>query len=236
MLAVDFERRRPAFSDFAARGNDEAAAAARALAEGGESSPTAHLWGESGCGKTHLLRAAAAAAATARGGFVAVFDSISTKPPPAPRPGFIAVDNLESLAADEEGQTALFAWLNRARQAGDALVLTASRRAPGEIGLRPDLATRLLAGLAFRLRFGDDETKRAALRARAKRLGYDLPGEVADLFLARLPRDMASLARALDALDSRLLRTRAPLNKKTAASFLADYTQAPLAAAARAAD
>ena len=219
LLAVDFERRRPAFADFAARGNDEAVAAVRALAGGGGAAAGAHLWGGGGCGKTHLLYAAAAAAARARGGFVAVFDSQTTKPPPAPRPGFVAVDNLESLAADGEAQTALFAWLNRARQAGDAFVLTASRRAPSEIGLRADLTTRVLAGLVFRLRAGDDETKRMALRARAKRLGYDLPGEVADLFLARLPRDMASLARAMDALDARLLQTRAPLSKKNRDRF-----------------
>ena len=236
LLAVDFERRRPAFADFAARGNDEAVAAVRALAGGDGAAAGAHLWGGGGCGKTHLLYAAAAAAARARGGFVAVFDSQTTKPPPAPRPGFVAVDNLESLAADGEAQTALFAWLNRARQAGDAFVLTASRRAPSEIGLRADLTTRVLAGLVFRLRAGDDETKRMALRARAKRLGYDLPGEVVDLFLARLPRDMASLARAMDALDARLLQTRAPLSKKTATAFLAAYAPAhsPSAAAAAA--
>ena len=237
LLAVDFERRRPAFADFAARGNDEAVAAVRALAGGDGAAAGAHLWGDGGCGKTHLLYAAAAAAARARGGFVAVFDSQTTKPPPAPRPGFVAVDNLESLATDGEAQTALFAWLNRARQAGDAFVLTASRRAPSEIGLRADLTTRVLAGLVFRLRAGDDETKRMALRARAKRLGYDLPGEVADLFLARLPRDMASLARAMDALDARLLQTRAPLSKKTATAFLAAYAPAhspSSAAAARA--
>src|SRR5512147_861591 len=52
----------PAFDNFVAGPNGEALAAVRSLAGGQPGERIVYVWGERGCGRSHLLRAAARAA------------------------------------------------------------------------------------------------------------------------------------------------------------------------------
>ena len=96
------------------------------------------LWGEPGCGKTHLLHIWAAARRAS------VLDGSRTL---LAASGPLAVDDAD-LAPDE---TALLHLLNAAAEAGQP-VLLAARQPPGRQTYRlPDLASRLRASLAVEI-------------------------------------------------------------------------------------
>ena len=148
------------------------------------------LWGETGAGKTHLLRASGAVyrdAATDPDLAMIDVDSLAH-----------AVDNVDALNAT--GQIALFNLFNRLRAAGGRL-LTGARQPPRQLALREDLRTRLGSGLIYRLQGLSDGEKIAALTAQAQTRGLRLPSGALDYLLARAPRDMRSLTALLEALD-----------------------------------
>ncbi|MFL9611243.1 HdaA/DnaA family protein [Methylobacillus sp. Pita2] len=138
-----------------------------------------YLWGESGCGKTHLIQACNALAS-------------------ASGLDMICVDNVHLLSDDD--QVALFDLYNQLRESGGRLVVSGIA-APGQMGLRDDLATRLAWGLSYQLHPLSDEEKTQALKNHAKARGMKLPDEVLDYCLRHLRRDMPSLIATIDALD-----------------------------------
>jgi DnaA family protein len=151
-----------------------------------------YVWGETGSGKTHLLRAFAAAAGSA----------YLEAPEFEVIPRVFALDNVERLPEDR--QVALFNAFNE--RAFDFL-LVAAEAAPRDVRLRRDLATRLATGLTYRIVALTDEEKRAALVAHAKVRGFDLSADVASYLLTHARRDMGSLISALDAIDRYSLET-----------------------------
>ncbi|HET7198703.1 MAG TPA: DnaA/Hda family protein, partial [Burkholderiales bacterium] len=167
------------FDNFVAGANAEALAAVRALASGTLREPIVYLWGPPGSGRSHLLKAAQRA-----------------------NPRLAVADDVQTL--DAHAQQALFAAINRARDAGPG-VLAAGDRPPAGLSLREDLRSRLAWGLAYELHPLGDEAKAAHLAALAARRGLELPPEVAAYLLARLPRDFASLNRIMEALDKHSL-------------------------------
>ena len=148
------------------------------------------LWGETGSGKTHLLRASNA-----------VYSDAAADPDLAQidhlHPAH-AVDNVEALS--ESGQIALFNLFNRLRAAGGRL-LTAAHLPPQQLALREDLRTRLGSGLIYRLHGLSDGEQIAALNAQAQARGLRLPPGALAYLQARAPRDMRSLMALVAALD-----------------------------------
>ena len=138
-----------------------------------------YLWGESGCGKTHLIQACNALASAS---------SLDT----------ICVDDVQLLSDDD--QVALFDLYNQLRESGGRLVVSGIA-APGQMGLRDDLATRLAWGLSYQLHPLSDEEKTQALKNHAHARGMKLPDEVLDYCLRHLRRDMPILIATIDALD-----------------------------------
>jgi DnaA-homolog protein len=175
----------PAFDNYVAGPNAEALARVRSLAEGGLREAIVYLWGEPGSGRSHLLRAAARI-----------------------NPKLVIADDVETL--DPAGQQQLFNAINAARD-GTAPVLAAGRSAPAGLTLREDLRTRLAWGLVYQLKPLSDADKGQHLRAEAARRGLRLPEEVVGYLLTRLPRDLPSLNRVLDALDRHSLEAKRPV-------------------------
>lgn len=138
-----------------------------------------YLWGESGCGKTHLVQACNALA------------SISGL-------NMVCVDDVHLLSDDE--QIALFDLYNQLRDSNGCL-LASGIAAPGQMGLRDDLATRLAWGLSYQLHPLSDEEKIQALQNHANARGMKLPDEVLEYCLRHLRRDMPNLIATIDALD-----------------------------------
>jgi DnaA family protein len=153
-----------------------------------------YVWGESGAGKTHLLRAFAlesgAPYLSADG-----YDAGVASP-------MLAIDDVERLS--DEQQIALF---NAFNERSFRLLVVAASASPRDVGLRRDLATRLATGLTYRLTALTDDEKRAALAAHAKARGFALGEDVAGYLLTHARRDMGSLISALDALDRYSLET-----------------------------
>jgi DnaA family protein len=208
-LLLDFTQApAPTFENFVPGSNAEALAAVRAEGEGRfppaqrEASlfpRVLYLWGESGAGKTHLLRAFAVIRPEAR--YVRGGDYSGSE-----SGAILVLDDVERL--DDARQVALFNAFNG--RAFD-LIVVAAHAAPKDVALRRDLATRLATGLTYRVLALSDEEKRAALAAHAKARGFALGDDVAGYLLTRARRDMASLIQSLDTLDRYSLETGRPI-------------------------
>jgi DnaA family protein len=169
-----------------------------------------YLWGENGCGKTHLLEAACRAAQAA--GLTSIYIPLAEKNSFSPalledveQTALVCVDGIAHIAGDTIWEAALFALYERLRAQGGMLVVAAPA-SPMALGLKlPDLATRLAAGLVYQLHALSDEEKIAALRLRAERRGMEMGEDVARYLLTRYPRDLHSLFALLDRLDTATL-------------------------------
>jgi DnaA family protein len=200
-----------AFENFLVGRNREPYERARAVATAAAAPRDwLYLWGETGCGKTHLLEAACHATAATRG--APSYVSLRTPAGLAPallddieQAALVCLDDIDAIAGDVAWERALFALYERMRGAGGTLIV-AARVNPASLGfgLR-DLVTRLAAGLVYQLHPLTDEEKIAALRWRAERRGFDMSEDVARYLLARYPRDTHSLFALLDRLDSATL-------------------------------
>lgn len=180
----------PSLDNFVAGGNAETLSAFVAWLAPDSRLPFLFLWGESGAGKTHLLRASAG-----------LYSDASADPDLAKLDETVflhAVDNVEALS--EVGQIALFNLFNRLHSSGGRL-LTSARQPPLNLSLREDLRTRLGSGLICRLQSLSDDEKIDALTTQARARGLHLPPDALDYLLARAPRDMRSLCDFLAALD-----------------------------------
>ena len=197
-LALDITRPpAPAFGNFVVGRNAEAIAHLRsAIAGSGER--FVYLWGEPGCGRTHLLKAAAAGANAT---YIAC-ETTSRFDDAAP---LLAADDVERLDAD--AQVALFTRYNALRERGGGLIASGSVP-PVQLKLRADLLTRLGWGLVVQVHALSDEEKAQALAQHAQARGFTLPGEVIAYLLSHAPRDMGALFATLDALDRHSLETK----------------------------
>jgi len=192
----------PTLENFVPGSNVELLERLRSAAAGAPDEPVIFLWGEPGCGRTHLLRAVAAAAADA------AYLPPSADYVPAADKRVIAVDDVDRL--DEARQITLFGILNRARET-HGVVVAAGPMPPAQLTLREDLKTRLGWGLVYRVHLLSDDDKARHLRAEAERRGLRLPDEVVSYLLARAPRNLHTLMDVLDRLDRQSLARHRPI-------------------------
>jgi DnaA family protein len=183
----------PTLDSFVSGRNGELLVSLYALANGSNRERFIYLWGDPGCGRSHLLQSVLAAAR--REGRAAVWFDPSNEGP----------DDVHRLDAD--AQIALFNLHNRLR-AGTGALLASGNAAPAQLTLRADLKTRLAAGLIYQVHGLDDAEKAAALRGHAEARGFRLSQEVAAYLLRHSKRDMPSLLALLDALDRYSLANR----------------------------
>ena len=200
-LLLDFTQApAPTFANFAHGRNAELAHALEAAARGEAPERVIYIWGEGASGKTHLLKAFAAAS-TRPARYVA---GARFTPPDAQ--GVLALDDVERLPDDH--QVALF---NAFNERAFPFLLVSASAAPKDVRLRRDLATRLATGLVYRVLPLSDDEKRAALDAHARARGFALAEEVGAYLLTHARRDMGSLIAALDSLDRYSLETGRPI-------------------------
>lgn len=175
------------------------------------------LWGQAGCGKTHLLHVWAART----GGDVlqgSDLGSILEQPPARP----IALDAADAVP----DETALFHLLNAAGEAR-LPVLLASRQPAARWGVRlPDLASRLRAITAVEIRAPDDELLRSLLVRLIAAHQLPVTQPVHDWLLRRLPRTAGALREAMARLDSASLAAHRPITVPLARETLADMLAA----------
>ncbi len=177
----------PTFENFAPGANAELLARLREMASGALRESVLYLWGERGCGRSHLLQATLRVAMRAR---LAVRDD---------------VDRL-----DEAAQIALFNLINEARESGGC-VLAAGPCPPAQLALRADVRSRLGWGLVYQVQPLSDAEKAVTLRAEAERRGLRITDEVLWYLLNHVRRDLPSLFAILDELDRKSLERQRPI-------------------------
>ncbi|MGZ5067835.1 MAG: DnaA ATPase domain-containing protein, partial [Usitatibacter sp.] len=167
-LLLDFTQApAPTFANFVPGRNAEAACALEAAVKGECAERVIYLWGESGAGKTHLLKAFEQASG-GRARYVRARDFMDAAGAPA-----FAIDDVEQLTVEEQGS--LF---NAFNERAFEFLLVSAGAAPRDVALRRDLATRLATGLTYRVVPLSDEEKGAALSAHARARGFTIPEEV----------------------------------------------------------
>ena len=168
-----------------------------------------YVWGESGSGKTHLLRAAQAALRD-QGCPVGWMDASVAEPSAFDDAWRVVIlDDVHLYTAVQ--QHAAFNWFVNATAPSDGQqrwVLAAGGMPPSDLALREDLRTRLGWGHIFQLQVLSETERRAVLRQQADDRGVFLSDEVMDFMLNRFSRDLSSLIQLLDQLDSYALQTQ----------------------------
>ncbi len=193
------------FDSFESGPNREACEAVRRLAATGQGGPV-YLWGPPGRGKSHLLLAACASAASLdrRSAYVPLsrVDELSTEYLDG-LAGFdlICVDDVHAVAGNEVWELALFNLYNELRDSRGSLAVSSRFSAKAEGIVLRDLQTRLGWGLVYHLQELTDEQKINALQRKADSRGFQLPQEVATYLMSRTRRDMDALCDCLDRLD-----------------------------------
>jgi len=199
----------PSLDNFIVGANDELLSRLHLLAEPG-CFDALYLWGAPGCGKSHLLGAAASLALRERPVLLLAGRRLAKTDFHAPPGGLLVVDDVEAL--DDDAQIALFRIFNTARLIGLGLLL-AGHPPPATLKLREDLRTRIGQTLIYEVKTLDDEQKAAALRRHALERGLRVDDGLVRYLLAHGRRDLPSLMAVLDHLD------RATLERKQHATL-----------------
>jgi DnaA family protein len=197
----------PTFANFLPGPNREVVAALAKVAAGEGTETGLVLWGPPGVGKTHLLRATAAAAEARRPvQFWADPESLPSDPPA--QSALVLVDAVDQ--ADAAAQGRLFTLYNALKAVGGTLV-AAAELPPARMPLRDDVRSRLGWGLVYEVLPLADEDKPAALATYARSRGFALGDDVIAYLLAHGRRDMTSLVTTLAALDRHSLASKRPI-------------------------
>ncbi len=189
-LALDFGLPpSPTLENFVIGQNAAALEALRALGQGQCTHRFIYLWGASGSGKSHLLQSMASRTSNLQ---LHLVDDIDQLSPTAQHEAFKTW-----IAVQSEPQSAL---------------LAAGKLPPRDLPLREDLRSRLESALVFTLQPLNDADKLAVLQTAAAHRSFRLTDALASKLLARLPRDMGSLAAAIASIDRFSLERKRPVN------------------------
>ncbi|MDO9198576.1 DnaA regulatory inactivator Hda [Rhodoferax sp.] len=164
-----------------------------------------YLWGSSGSGKTHLLKAVQVALRE-QGASVGWLDATMQEPPEFNENwAAVLMDDVHLYTAVQ--QHAAFNWFVNA-QTHQRWVLGAGELPPADLKLREDLRTRLGWGHVFHLQVLSEPERRAVLRKAADARGIFLGDDVMDYILTRFSRDLGHLMELLDLIDGYALQTK----------------------------
>ena len=178
------------------------------------------VFGVSGAGKTHLLRA------IGKDRLGIYIDAAQEKAlenlsyEDEQHTAFIAIDHIDQL--NDAGQQRLFHLCNLAKEAKLAL-LVAAKQPPAELSLRKDLQLRLSQGIVYQLLPLSDEQKLSALKNYANARDMVIADEVLSYLLNRTSRDLSNLIGLLDIIDqaslSQQLRPTLPMVRQVLSAF-----------------
>ncbi|MFY9180210.1 MAG: DnaA regulatory inactivator Hda [Venatoribacter sp.] len=187
-----------------------------------------YLWGSQSSGRTHLLQAACHYA-DLLGHHCAylALDEVITYGPSVleglENLPLVVLDNLDTIAGNEQWEEALFGLYNQIHDRQSLLVVAASLPAKQLPFKLADLVSRLNWGVIYQVKPLNDEEKANALRLRAKQRGFDISEDVARYTLTHGPRDMRRLFEFLEKLDqASLTEQRKPTLQFVKAQLLAE--------------
>ncbi len=200
----------PSFSNFFAGPNEVALRHIELWAGNTLRSPVpTYLWGATGSGKTHLLKAVSETLRE-QGARVGWMDASVLEPGEFDESwAAVILDECHLYTAVQ--QQGAFNWFVNALNSRDGhprCVLAAGSLPPADLVLRDDLRSRLGWGHVFELHALTEPERRAVLRREADARGVFLSDEAMDFMLRRFSRDLSSLMQLLDQLDGYALQTQ----------------------------
>jgi DnaA family protein len=164
----------------------------------------AYIWGESGAGKSHLLRA---------------LETDSTAhyiTPASPLADFEYTSEITLYLLDDchdfddLQQIAAFNLYNQVKE-NKCFFVASGISPPALLTVREDFRTRLGWGLIYQLQGLTDQEKITALERAAKVRGVTIPDGVLPYLITHFHRDMPSLASMLNALINHSLEIKHPI-------------------------
>lgn len=176
----------PTLENFVVGDNAEAMASVRAFCRG-VGPQFLYLWGDSGCGCSHLMRAMAPHQ-TQR---IPLFDETVA---------LYAVDDAQALLGFEQEE--LFNLMNEVRSHPGYRIAVAGHAPISQLPLREDIKSRLSWGLVFQLHYLDAESALQEFIRLASGRGIDLDEGVCRWIAVHCPRDIHHLRQFLDDIDA----------------------------------
>ena len=142
-----------------------------------------YLWGEDGCGKTHLRLAVESH-------------------------GIKTIDDIHLI--DQNQQIEIFNLFNQFKEANKKLLITGAD-SPNNMNLIPELSSRLSWGLVYQIRSLSDNEKIMALKNYVNEKNMAISENVIDYCYRNLRRDLHSLMATFESLDHWSLKTKRPV-------------------------
>jgi DnaA family protein len=170
-----------------------------------------YLFGLKGMGKSHLLHACSAfAASIGKSSLCLSFSEIKHLAVEVldglEHIDIICLDDIELISGEQQWQQAIFDLYNRLLEQNKLLIITGNQSAQ-KLGITlPDLVSRLTWGYTEQVKALTEDEKVNALKFRALQRGLLLADDVVKFLLNRLSRDMGSLIESLDVLDKASIR------------------------------
>ena len=172
--------------------------------------PFSYIWGERGCGKSHLLQALSREAN--RQSMSAIYlplleiiemgASVLTG---LDEMALVVIDDFDAIISipdQREWEEALFGLYNQIRDSGSRIIVAANN-SPDVLSLQlADLNSRIHWGPIFQLQTLSDSEKLIALKQRAHERGFELPDGTINYLLHHGSRDLHHLFKILDELDN----------------------------------
>ena len=165
-----------------------------------------YLYGDTGCGKTHLLHAVCRCADRSglTVGYIPLCDanmSLEILEDIALN-DLICLDDVQAVAGKEQWERGILDLYEQSRARGGNMIV-AGRQSLEKMSLSlADLKSRLASELTYGVISLTDNEKSAALQLRAQSRGFDLSEEVISYVLKRYPRDTHSLFGLRDQIDN----------------------------------
>lgn len=175
------------------------------------------IWGFNSCGLTHLLEACSRRA-QAPLAYLPLRDALDLDPALVianlETVKLVCIDDVELIAGRSEWELAIFHLYNRLRDLGHMLLL-ASHEKPTAIDFSlPDLRSRVLGSVIYKIDHLGDHQKAQALILRARERGMVMSVDVAEQIIKRSPKRMKALFECLDALDIASLKYQKKLTPR----------------------
>lgn len=166
-----------------------------------------YIWGEPGSGKSHLLQGYCQSDENQHSSVYLPLSLLKEWGPESieglENQDLIALDDIETIAANREWEEALFHLYNKVRDNGRSILLISGRQAPTTLPIKlPDLLSRISWGLVIHLQELSDELKISVLQQQAQKRGFELTQTVASFLINRCARNMQNLYQLLERLDT----------------------------------
>lgn len=199
----------PSLNNFISFGNEELIYTLKNLVAGNQQDRFYYLWGNTGCGKSHLLQATAHAFLEQHLNTLYIDSNQTNELNFNSDVDCLFIDNVEQL--NDTAQIKLFNIYNQFRENESGILLVSGSNPPAQLNLRQDLATRLSWGLVYQIHELTDEKKIEVMQDYAIRCGFELPVEICNYLLKHERRDLSSLIELINQLDQLSLVRQHPV-------------------------